>query len=149
MDEGLLETFAYEKRYWYPHMKPKDVTIWERFIEKEPNAFLSVQYDVPVGTVADFVKEGNPKPGAGEELLYKRKIDVVGFNAGAIFIIELKPSAGSSAVGQIKLYDRLYKRDYSPPISTIKMIITDKMDDDVQAFAHAEGVRVIIVPEEI
>ncbi len=33
----------------YPHMKPEDIAVWERFINKNPGYFDTVDYDVHLG----------------------------------------------------------------------------------------------------
>jgi len=136
---------VYGKRYWYPHLQPKDIALWERFIEQNPDAYDFVQYDVCVGDDPEFETE-MPGMEEGEEWkLYQKKIDVVGFKQEQIDIIELKPRAKASAVGQVKLYKKLYKRDYKPPTGPMAIIITDEMAKDVKEFANEEGVEVIIV----
>lgn len=141
----LPETFSFGKRYWYPHMKPRDIAIWERFIEKYPDYFERVQYDVPCGTGPDFDTLIDDYTGAHAEKLYKKKIDVVAFRGANISIIEVKPSAGASAVGQVRMYKHLYLADYSPPDEPELLIITDKADKDFERFAKAEGVGIFVV----
>ena len=41
--------FKYGKLSKYPHMKPEDVAIWERFLLDYPEYFDTVDYDVSVG----------------------------------------------------------------------------------------------------
>ncbi len=139
------EIFKYEKRYWYPHMMPEDVAIWERFIARYPDAYDGCEYDVPVGTLPNF----DVKLSEGTEdqtyKLYKKKIDVVAYSKEDIDIIELKPNAGASAVGQIKMYRSLFIKEFSPPIAPRCIIITDKVSDDVREFAREEGVLFTVV----
>jgi hypothetical protein len=145
MDNTIPEMFLYEKRYWYPHMMPEDVAIWERFIEKYPTAYDNCQYDVPVGSIPEFDVTVNAETNAGASRLYKKKIDVVAYKDASIDIIELKPKAGASAVGQVKLYKSLWKKEYSSPIEPRAIIITDAVSDDVREFAREEGVLFVIV----
>lgn len=138
-------TFPYEKRTWYPHMKPNDEAIWNRFLSEFPNAYDSVQYSVPCGRGAEFDTLITEETGAHDEYLYKRKIDAVGFKDDTVTIIELKPNAGSSAIGQVKMYRDLYIKDYSPVRFPNMLIITDRFDDDVAEFAAREGIQLIAV----
>jgi hypothetical protein len=126
-------------------MKPADVAIWERFIRNNPSAYHFCQYDVPVGDGPEFDTLVSEETGGHQEMLYKKKIDVVAMKGENIDIIELKPNAGSSAVGQVKNYKRLYIRDYSPTVQLRCIIITDAASKDTLAFAGEEGVEVIIV----
>lgn len=140
-----METVPFEIRYWYPHMKPLDKAIWERFIRNYATVYHFCQYDVPVGDGPEFDTLVNEETGGHNEVLYKKKIDVVALKGEIIDIIELKPNATSSAVGQVKNYRRLYKRDYNPPVEPGAIIITDAASKDTLAFAEEEGVKIIIV----
>ena len=139
------ETFPFEKRYKYAHMKPADIELWERFIKEFPEMYDSVQYDVPVGEGPMFDTLITEETGAHDERLYKRKIDVVGFKKDEIDIIEVKPKAGSSAIGQVLMYRNLYTKDYKPPKYPKCVIITDTISNDVADFATEAEVQMVVV----
>lgn len=139
------EMFAYGKRYWYPHMKPYDIAIWEKFMEEFPDMYDYCQYDVPVGQVPPHALDAVSAEGGTAEMLYKRKIDVVAYKGDQIDIIELKPNAGMSAIGQVNGYRMLYIRDYSPSVTPKAIIITDSVDPDTAHVAHEQGVQIVVV----
>ena len=139
------QMFRFEKRSKYPHLKPADILIWERFIEKYPQAYDSVRYDVPVGTPPPFSTIVNQESGGDDVKLFLRKIDVVGHKEGEIDIIELKPRAGTSALGQVKGYKLLFVRDYKPSAKVRAVVITDKIEQDMFELAEAEGVELVAV----
>lgn len=141
----MVETWPYRKLSKYPHMKPADVLIWERFIEKYPDAYDTVQYDFWVGSPPPFNPIVNNETEGSADGLYRRKIDVVGHKDGNITIIEIKPKAGLSAIGQVKGYTKLYVRDEVPNETTRSIIITDQVSTDVQEVARDEGVLIIVV----
>lgn len=141
----MTQTYAYGKLAWYPHLMPEDVAVWERFIAANPDRFDSCQYDVPVGSVPDFVKNDPSADMASMEKLYKLKIDVVGSRREALTIVELKPACTMSTLGQVKGYKHLYERDYSPPEEVGAMVICGAAKPDVLEYAKAEGVEVVIV----
>src|SRR3990167_9230581 len=99
-------SYVYEKRPWYPNMRPEDVAIWERFIDKFPDEYQKVSYDVLVGSPPPFDTNVNADGSGDDVRLYKKKIDVVGFRQGVTDIIEFNPAAGMSALGQIIGYVR-------------------------------------------
>lgn len=140
----MIETYKYEKRYWYPHMKPHDVEIWERFIDRNPEAYDNCQYDFWVGSLPSFDIVVNPESGGDQEGNYRKKIDVVARKDGKIDIIEVKPDATASAVGQVKRYLMLYVKEQTPSATPQAVIVTDKMSQDDLDFATQEGVRVFI-----
>jgi hypothetical protein len=142
-----MEKFKYEKRYKYPHMMPADVAIWEKFIDEEPSAYEEVEYDVGVGETPEFDTIVNEDSGNTADRLYRKKIDVVAHLGANIDIIELKPSAGASAVGQVKLYKSLYIKEYKPTTEPRAIIITDRVASDVREWARGEGVLFYVVGE--
>lgn len=141
----MPETFPFEKRYKYPHMMPYDVAIWERFIEQFPDAYDFVSYDVKVGSAPEHDTIVNPDTGGDAINLYKKKIDVVGYKGGEIDLIELKPHAGSSALGQIRSYGVLYTIDFNPPVTPKLVVITDQLMPDMGLLAHSMGVTMVVV----
>ena len=141
----MSEIFPYELRYWYPHMMPADVKLWERFIAKFPNAYDSVEYDVKVGSAPEFDTIVSPETKGDDINLYRRKIDVVGFRGASIDIIELKPRAGTGAIGQIVGYAKLYTREFNPPEPVNRLIITDQLLPDMEFLASSAGVRLVVV----
>lgn len=145
MTTPYAETFKYEKRYYYPHMKPEDIAIWERFIDAHPDMFDWVQYDVVCGSDPDFIDEMDEKIGGDSWKLYQKKIDVLGIKDEQLTIIELKPKAGAAAVGQVKMYKKLFTHDYNPPIEPLIMIATNEASPDFREFAKDEGVEVVVV----
>lgn len=135
----------YGRRYWYPHLKPADIAIWERFIDKFPTAYDLVEYDTPVGKIPEFVSEHDDPAIQAQGTLYQRKIDVIGYKGEAIDIIELKPRASSSAIGQVNGYRFLYMRDVSKGLKVGAVILTDELLPEMEELAAAADVKIIAV----
>ncbi len=140
----MIEFIPYEKRYRYPHMAPLDVAIWERFITANTDIFEVVSYDVPVGEGAGFDTLVNPATGGDVNKLYQRKIDVVGRKNGMFFVVEVKPRASTSAIGQVKGYVTLFKRDYTINEPVVPIIVTDSLLPEMELLAKSEGVQLIL-----
>lgn len=142
----MADTFyKYEKRYNYPHMKPRDVEIWERFIAKYPDAYDTCQYDFAVGDVPPFMEQRSSREGQAMKELYKSKIDVLGFKGDTIDLIEVKPEAGASSIGQLLGYVSLYKRDVNPTLPVRPVIVTDTLRTNMDYLTKEQGVTLIIV----
>lgn len=141
----MVESFKYEKRSAYPHMKPADVALWERFIEKYPDAYDTCEYDFWVGSPPPFNPIVNEETMGSADGLYRLKIDVVGHKGSGIDIIEVKPRADAKAIGQIKEYVRLYFRDEKPATRPQAVIITDTIRQDFLEAAAAEKVALFLV----
>lgn len=133
--------YAYEKRRKYPHLKPQDVAIWERYIAANPMAYEGVDYDVAVGDSPRFSTEVNPETGGDDRFNYRRKIDVVGYVAGRVEIVEIKPQASPSAFGQVLGYLQLYKSYVDPEANAKAVIITDHILPDMPHLAYMFGVE--------
>lgn len=126
-------------------MMPNDVEIWERFIDKYPDAYISVVYDFALGGVPEHATEPVLDGGNNMGRLYQRKIDVLATNGQQLDLIELKPNAGTSTVGQVLGYKHLFERDVEQTYTLTPMIVTNAMDADAQEFAAANGVKVVLV----
>ena len=139
------EIYPYGKRNWYPHMMPEDVAIWERFMQQFPDMYDSCEYDVKVGQPPEFVTGHDDEAMRAQAPLYQRKIDVVGYKGDQIDIIELKPRASTSALGQVNGYRHLYMRDYTPPETPKAVVITDQLLPEMDELAAAAGVQLVVV----
>lgn len=141
----MVEIFPYEKRYWYPHLKPNDIAIWERFIDRFPNAFKSVQYDFSVGEIPIFVQQAPQEEQASMAELYRLKIDVLGFTDDHIALIELKQDAGASSIGQVTSYLELYRREVANTLPVRPYIITNTLKPNMAILTEAAGVKLYVV----
>lgn len=141
----MIGLYPFKKLSHYPHMGPADVILWERFIEQFPDAYDNVEYDVKIGTVPDFVAEHEDEAINGQAPLYMRKIDVIGYKEEQIDIIEVKPRAGFSAIGQVDGYRDIWVRDFNPPAKPKAILITDSTDVDTQHTAYAKDVLIVVV----
>lgn len=129
----------------YPHMFALDIEIWERWIDKFADDFDGFDYDVKVGSGT------KPVPGLGQpyermqEILSKYRIDVVGYKGGSIYIIEVKPDAGTVALGQLETYIPLYKRDFKPSVPVIGAIVTNRTLPDMDELMNGKGHKYWII----
>lgn len=139
------EFYAYEKRYWYPHMKPRDIDIWERFISQYPDAYEKCQYDFSIGDVPVFMEQTSSPQGQAMRELYKLKIDVLGYKGDTIDLIEVKPDAGASTIGQLLGYVSLYKRDISSTVPIRPVIVTNVLRTNMDFLTQQQGVTLIVV----
>lgn len=137
--------FKYEKRYWYPHMKPRDIEIWERFIAKYPDAYEKCQYDFAIGDIPPFMEQTSSPQGQAMRELYKLKIDVLGYKGDTIDLIEVKPDAGASSIGQLLGYVSLYKRDVNPNATIRPVIVTSSLRPNMDFLTQQQGVTLFVV----
>ena len=137
--------FANTKLRKYPHMFPLDIPIWERFLDSFSDDFLSFDYDVKVGSGTQPIEGLGDKYARMQSILSKYRIDVVGYNSNSILIIETKPEAGTTAIGQIETYTKLYTRDMHPNLPVVGCIITDRKLPDMDYLTKDKGIAYYIV----
>lgn len=126
-------------------MKPGDVAIWERFIDKFPDFFDSVDYDVNIGEGADFDTTITERTGKTANALYKKKVDVVGYKENEIWLVEVKPLASTLAVGQVSIYDEIYRSEKNPAEKVVNAVLTDALTPDTKELARKWEVELIVV----
>lgn len=141
----MRDVFKYEKGYWYPHMKPRDIEIWERFIDKYPDMYETCQYDFHVGDGPKFDTLLDDGTDTNQDALYRLKIDVVAHKGDTITIIEVKPNATASTIGQLIGYYKLYMRDEEPSKKVELAIVTDKENLNMQYLCKTDNVKLFVV----
>ncbi len=145
MQTTLPETFKYEKRYWYPHMGPRDADLWNKFIEKYPDMFDRCVYDLAIGDDPSVDEETRSDLREMWQYQCSYKCDVVAFKGEKPTIIEIKPRAGLPSVGQIVCYDLLYQEYVDKNARPDLVIITDSLRSDMDWLADEFGVKIMIV----
>ena len=140
--------YAFAKIPKYPHLRPEDILIWEKFIDNFPGFYESVDYDVHVGQGRDYPEVEEPKIYDDMKWLSLKRIDVVGYRKDRVDIIEVKPRAGASAVGQVEVYTDLYKEKFPDVKNLKKIIITDDMDPDTTRICGYRDIGVLITKEK-
>ena len=138
--------FPYEKLANYPRMRPEDVSVWESFIEIFPSKLWMMDYDVKVGLGRLPQKKLEAKYAKDWRDLTRKRIDAVAWATGDIFLIELKPRAGLSAIGQIIGYSELWQDLHDNDRRIHEMIICHSIDPDTERVAEAAGIEIVIVP---
>lgn len=141
----MREIFSYSPRNKYPHMSVADTAIWNRFLAKYPDMYDRVQYDFHVGDPPPFNPLLDDGTDANQDLLYKYRIDVIGHIGADVDIIEIKPNAGASAIGQIRSYKTLYERDEEPSGRVNMVIITDTLKQNMDYLCTQDGIRLFVV----
>jgi len=85
-------------------MLPLDREIWQRFLLKYEDEFEYFEYDVLCGPKLRLERDDLPWMGDLTERLMSLRIDVLGYRENECWLIEVKPNAGLSALGQLMAY---------------------------------------------
>lgn len=126
-------------------MSVADTEIWNRYIAKFEDAYDRVQYDFHVGNPPPFNPLMDDGTDTNQDMLYKLRIDVIGHKGANVDIIEVKPNAGPSAIGQVRAYKTLYERDEEPTGRVNMVIITDTLRPNMNFLSAADNVKLIII----
>lgn len=129
----------------YPHMFPRDVEIWERFLQSFESDYAQFKYDIKVGVGTKDIEGRDDVYARAQEILSKYRIDAVGFKINERHIIEVKPQATTSGIGQVMVYKELYERDFDPSLPVIPMIVTDYEMPDMRYLTRQLGIQYIVV----
>ena len=139
-----MEKIPYEKLLRYPHLRSEETKIWDRFIEKNPEFFKEVIYDARVGESRDYSDYPEDKIREDLEYLSKKRIDVIGLIGDDVYVIEVRPKANLSAVGNALGLAELF-RDVAPVYKIIiPAIITDEILPDMEALCSRMGVKLFL-----
>jgi len=125
-----------------PHMAGRDLGIWAIWRKQLPFPYQGFYFDVALGTPPPDDPTLHPGTNIAWAFLLASRIDALGLLPDAWHIIELRRGADKAAVGTVKGYAFLWRRDPpdSKPVSTI--LVTDIMDPETRAFAESEGITV-------
>lgn len=128
-----------------PHMGSNDFAIWQRYYALHWRDFLGFYFDAAVGQGAE-IPDGTPEKLARTwTRLTQKRIDVIAIRSDAVWIIEVRDSAGTSSLGAILSYIHLLRNDnpFSLPLRTA--VLTDHADRDMKAVMRDYGIQIIEV----
>ena len=132
--------YEYKPLPWYPHMGPKDASLWNWFVIRNPGRFERVVYDMRCGTVEDCDASLPKNIQDAWNDLCRGRIDVVAETASEIFVIEVKPRARGEALGQALNNRHLYLVENPTTKPTHAAVITDVLIPGTRDAAAALGV---------
>ena len=129
------------------HMLPEDRAIWRRFLEYFEDQFELYIYDHLVGPRYDWGEFELP-PGVEKlaERLYALRIDVLAMREGETWVVEVKPLAGLSALGQVLAYDYYIRRQEEVTPFVGRMIVTDYVRHYMPQLWAKYGIWVVVLP---
>jgi len=141
----MIGRFPYKILSKYPHLRPEDVRIWEDFIRSFPNFYESVDYDLKVGTPRQYPGKDKDIYKKDLEYLSRKRIDVVGYTHNEVHIIEVKPRASFSAIGQVIGYAELYVPYVPAGMLVSAVIVTDEEIPDIRDLCFKKGIFYFLV----
>ena len=127
----------------YPGMRLGDEVIWDEFVKSNPDFFLSVWYNVPLGIpFVDAEKEIEARANGGWEVSQWR-IDVLGETADAFVAIEVRPDADARALGNAIAYAKMVEKEWETVKPVVPMVLTNNISPIMEWAAKICHVRVL------
>jgi len=129
----------------FPHLLPREIAIWVRFLARHRTMCDFFQYDVHVGEGIDV---SGRYPAEYVEMVRKltqKRIDVVGFTPEKVFIFEVKPDAGLTALGELLAYIFFFSKKYKYDGLVQLCLVTDSIDPDTVDVLVSRGISVFVV----
>jgi len=123
-------------------MLEADYPVWDLFLNRNPNLFERIYYDVRLGGVY-------PGPEYGEEKMRRmfwqntaKRIDALGEFKDEIWIIEVADRPGLRAVGQLQTYMALWFEDQKILKPAKPVLVCRSIDSDLERSLAFYGVLV-------
>ena len=127
----------------YPQISPEDEEILNTLILLRPAYWDRVWYSARVG------KELINIPSAAAawerkylEATFSRRIDLVGLKGADLHIVEIKPAASYTALGQVLVYTHLARQLLPLPVTVIPHVLTDSADPLILPIASKYGIKI-------
>lgn len=124
---------------------PRERRIWQAFRDKAPFPLLQERFSVRLG-------EGMvPPPDTPDWLrddikaLTQKRADVIVKTGSGTWIMEIKPRAGFSALGQLLGYAVLYMAEYNPLRPPNMGIVAETSQPDLSLVLGNFGIEVFLV----
>ena len=149
-------------------MGPEESKIWHKFLALTDLNFIRINYDVRVGT--GYIPEHLMREYLERKELYEKgmidyeklreieavvesvraltqlRIDVVAETDRHIWIFEVKPRAGRSALGQLESYHFWYIRQYRPTKPVRLACVCYEVDRNLEPIFNLRGIAIFRVP---
>lgn len=142
-EDSRLNLVKLTPRRKYPHLRPLEIDIWTDFLRDHSDPQLHCAYDVHVGSVPTIANNLPPQIQKHINAVYPKKIDVVVFTNSRTAIIEIKPYAGLSAIGQALSYTYLFSTHFPDLPNPFPCILTDTPQLDMPELCDHFHIRLL------
>ncbi len=128
-----------------PGMAPLDYPIWQNFLSRFSPLVRRVYYNVRVGGGSVGPETKNPDDMLMWLSITMLRIDAVIETKNEVWIIEVKPNAGRTAFGAVKIYETLWNADPKIDKPAIPVVVTDTITPQMLAIFELNNIKVVIV----
>jgi len=130
---------------FYPHMSPQEKELWDRFLQTTDLTFYAIEYDLRIGPgyVPAWLKE--PYLIRMAKAITQLRIDAVGYRRAEIWIFEVKPRAGRSALGQLEAYAYWFEMEKRPALPLRLACVSREVDANMIQLFRARAIQIFLV----
>lgn len=125
----------------YPHLVGSDVPVWDAWIRDHGSYFSGIDYDIHVGQGLEPDKDHTYQLQMMWVSLTQKRIDVVGYRPGEVWLIEVKDRPTVAVIGQCLSYQILYGIDFNPPSPPIPCLIAGSIEADIETVLQHFSIR--------
>ena len=126
-------------------MFPKDIAVWERFLDIFGKGYEGFYYDIMCGEECVQFPRWEEKYRLDAIILSKLRIDAVGVKENQLDIIEVKPRANMAAIGQILTYLEKYQSEYHPTKPLQAVLVAGEVDPNIVYIANKYNIIILKV----
>ena len=130
----------------FTHLLAPSAELIASFIHSMPGRYIDLDFDVKVGRGNDPGESFDMATRRTAIQLSQRRIDCVGFSADRIDIIEITPSAGLTALGQMVAYPHLYNSTFPQPLPIFAVLVTHEFKPDIQVIFDLLKIEYHLMP---
>jgi len=127
------------------HLMPVEKKLWLTFLREYGDTLTDIVYDVHVGQGRPAPEHYPPNIQAMALQISQYRIDAVARVSGVLWIYEVKPYAGTNAIGQLMCYEKLYRETFQFTDPIKKGVITNVLRPDIKALAMSFDITVYVV----
>ncbi len=125
----------------YPHLVGSDIPIWDSWVRTHGHYFQGFDYDVHVGQGLEPDKDQSFELQQMWVSLTQKRIDVVGYRPGEVWLIEVKDRPTTAAIGQALSYKILYERDYGLLSLVVPCLVAGSIEPDIETVLRSFDIR--------
>ena len=127
------------------HMRRSERDVFRLFESLQPLGDADYTFDLHLGEGMPPDPNWPPYLIAMTKALTQRRVDVVARTPDQLWILEIKPRSGASAIGQLVLYQTLYRQEYPQDLDPNIGIIALRDGFDLSPVYDQFSIRLFLV----
>ncbi|RLE08130.1 hypothetical protein DRZ78_01655 [Candidatus Aerophobetes bacterium] len=130
----------------HTQLLPEERKLWDAFLRLYGREWDRYEYRVLVGPARPVLPGTAPEFRRMVEEVSRKRIDVIGWKGSEPTIFEVKPFAGSTALGQLLAYRSLWAQDHHWEGKIGLAVVTNDVHPADREVFERFGVRIFLVP---